>query len=337
MGLLRRTAALLAAPLIAAGALASSAQAAPAPARPAEPQANAARGGTLLGLDIHTAGRVALISMRADGSGRRVLIPSQPIGGLAPAAEFSPDGRQVAYSVAGDIYVMPSGGGAARRIVGGAYASSSPSWSPDGRYIAYSSCVPQTAECDIFRVTVAKPAGSVVRLTDDSLDAATPCEAAAGFRSPAWSPRGDAIAVAIHCRSLDDETYWTWTSGRLAAKGGRLLKTFPSLAFGSPDWSPDGRWLAFRDASGDADLDEAAIYVVRPNGSGLRQLTPLRSNIDKANNADRPVWSPDGRQVAYARAGRPPSGEPTDLWVTTADGRSRHRVARDVLPLDWTR
>jgi Tol biopolymer transport system component len=38
----------------------------------------------------------------------------------------------------------------------------------------------------------------------------------------------------------------------------------------SPEWSPDGEWIAFTDGENEADL-----WVVRPDGTGLRQLTTV--------------------------------------------------------------
>ena len=52
----------------------------------------------------------------------------------------------------------------------------------------------------------------------------------------------------------------------------------------SPDWSPDGKTLAFAsDRDGDSE-----IYVMNVDGSGQRAIT---ENED--NDAD-PVWRPDG-------------------------------------------
>ena len=38
----------------------------------------------------------------------------------------------------------------------------------------------------------------------------------------------------------------------------------------SPERSPDGEWLAFTDGENEAD-----VWVVRPDGTGLRQLTTV--------------------------------------------------------------
>jgi TolB protein len=58
----------------------------------------------------------------------------------------------------------------------------------------------------------------------------------------------------------------------------------------SPAWSPDGEWIAFMsDRKGNAN-----IWLVRPDGSDLRQLTDL------PGISEYPTWAPDSRRVAFS-------------------------------------
>lgn len=92
----------------------------------------------------------------------------------------------------------------------------------------------------------------------------------------------------------------------------------------SPDWSPDGSFIAFASSgepSGDErDLD---IWVMRADGSERRRLT----NDDVHDGT--PVWSPDGSRLAFAHT--PELGtEDADgvIVVMDANGRGRIEITR---------
>ena len=72
---------------------------------------------------------------------------------------------------------------------------------------------------------------------------------------------------------------------------------------GQVAWSPDGRSILFV-SSRDHPDNYNDIYVMRPDGSGVRRLTCAR--------AEAPAWSPDGRFIV--------SSAPGGLFVMRADG-----------------
>ncbi len=101
--------------------------------------------------------------------------------------------------------------------------------------------------------------------------------------------------------SVGDEIAVATTSGRIVlidATGHRLAvlsrRAGPGISDWSPTWSPDGKWLAFaRSTDGRRSFH---VYVMRSDGSGVRQITQGRFD-------ESPAWSRDGRWIAYRTMG----------------------------------
>jgi TolB protein len=86
------------------------------------------------------------------------------------------------------------------------------------------------------------------------------------------------------------------------------------------DWSPDGSRIVFSMPAFGPPLS-SNVYTIRPNGSGLTQLT--HDTGGKINNgADS--WSPDGQEIVFAsnRAGA------YQLFVMNADGSGVTQLTR---------
>src|SRR5262245_5115759 len=105
------------------------------------------------------------------------------------------------------------------------------------------------------------------------------------------------------------------------SRTGALLSETPLDVTGqNPSLSPDGRLVAM-DAAFGGDRDVMVADVARGVTSRLTRGGGL---------ARSPIWSPDGRRVAFARGGK--------IYVTNADGRSSESVLADVqgTPRSWS-
>jgi len=206
-----------------------------------------------------------------DGSGLKRLATV----GREPA--WSPDARQVAYvGERSYLSVMNADGSGQRRL---APAASRPAWSPAGTEIAY------TSAGDLYLWHVAEDRSERLTATKQYEDHAR------------WSPNGALIAYA---RGFD--YYVMRANGSAPRRVARAQRDDPFSRPGPAEWSPNGRWLALAARAPVArpvGVFIDTIDVVRPDGRGLRRLTPV-SNSGQA----QPSWAPDGRSVAFA--GSPP-------------------------------
>jgi Tol biopolymer transport system component len=104
-----------------------------------------------------------------------------------------------------------------------------------------------------------------------------------------------------------------------------------------PDWSPDGRRIAFRRYSDPGGPNESNdLFVVRADGSGLQNLTGQGCKGGCLGNQE-PAWSPDGSRIAFVRTTEPQSEgvrlPSTGVFVMNADGSSARRLTqRDERP-----
>lgn len=165
---------------------------------------------------------------------------------------------------------------------------SSASFSPDGRSIAYDDLGLHGPE--IWSVAV-DGRGSRRRLARDGRDVD-------------WSPRGNAIAFVRPSHSGDGGELWV---ENLQTRVQRWIVRSARVSLFAPDWTPDGKKLAF-DRGGD-------VWVVDVANKRAKRLI-----VD----ATEPRWSPNGNRIAFVRD---VGGGESFVFVARADGTAPRRVA----------
>jgi Tol biopolymer transport system component len=85
-----------------------------------------------------------------------------------------------------------------------------------------------------------------------------------------------------------------------------------------PDWSPDGRRIAFDHLTFGSDWD---IWVVSANGLRARPLVAWRGSKEQGA-----AWSPDGAWIAFQSDRDTSDGLPR-VWMVRADGSNAHRLS----------
>ena len=119
---------------------------------------------------------------------------------------------------------------------------------------------------------------------------------------------------------------WTWT-----AAVSWQLTPWSLNAAGDPEWSPDGRWilLVTHPRGGSANVAK-----VRPDGSGLRNLTKPKAGYQYLSSS----FSPDGKLIVSARTPGAGKNGHADLVVMRADGSRIRPITKTSLwesSVDW--
>jgi dipeptidyl aminopeptidase/acylaminoacyl peptidase/tetratricopeptide (TPR) repeat protein len=243
--------------------------------------------------------------------------------------QVSPDGKWVAYTVETidakkddtdtDIWMVPFAGGDAVRVTTSPKSESRPRFSPDGRYLAFLSGR-DGKKRQVWLLD--RQGGEAQRLT----------EFKSSVSAMAWSPDGTRLALIVSDVDPDDADdedkkaddkprakpivitrlkFKSDGEGYLNDVRTQLhlydLRTKSSVALTSgnfdvrsPAWSPDGRTLAVvSNRTSDADANENNdIFLIE-----ARPGAPLVPFAATPASQASPVFSPDGKWIAYVEQG----------------------------------
>jgi dipeptidyl aminopeptidase/acylaminoacyl peptidase len=110
-----------------------------------------------------------------------------------------------------------------------------------------------------------------------------------------FSPDGTQIAYTVSNNDGAGRPYsqvWIMTlAGDKSIRIGSEKETSSS-----PEWSPDGQWIAYRGRAG----NQSGLIVARPDGSGAKYLGPLEGTNSPLPSTGRTIaWSPDSKRIAF--------------------------------------
>lgn len=196
-----------------------------------------------------------------------------------------PDGSEAAIVARGEVYVVATGSGRARRITTTPAFEQHVSFSPDGRRLLYAS--EREGVSEIYEVAL--PEARTGFTAPGGLEEKRLVASAVDLLFPAYSPDGQRIAYFENRNSIK---IWDRQRGTTAVPlpPGHIYSYFDGDL--SYDWSPDGRYLLATVGSIVGDLDIALC-----DASG--QKPPV--NLSRSGYADmNPAFLPDGQSVLWA-------------------------------------
>src|SRR5205823_4334090 len=215
---------------------------------------------------------------------------------------WSPHGVRIAYQGRGkaaqrDIWTIPAGGGEPVEVTNDAATDWNPVWSPDGKYLYFAS--DRGGSMNLWRVPIEEQSGKVL----GQPEAITTPSAYSAHLSFSQDGRRMVYAQTVSRGNLQQVGF---DPNKETVTGQPVWITQGSRRANTPNLSPDGEWLAFDSWGGQQD----DLFVIRQDGTGLRQLT------DDIYKDRKPTWSPDGKRIAFHsdRSGK------YEIWTINSDG-----------------
>jgi TolB protein len=115
---------------------------------------------------------------------------------------------------------------------------------------------------------------------------------ASAEESPDWGPDGTLVYSSRRGSAFE---LWLQRPGGKARRLTRAAE--PWWEDRSPSWSPDGSSIAF--ASNRPGFFNQELYLIRPDGTGLRRLTRTPGSDTVLGDDGMPSWRPDGKGLVF--------------------------------------
>ncbi|MGE0551263.1 MAG: LpqB family beta-propeller domain-containing protein [Kofleriaceae bacterium] len=233
----------------------------------------------------------AIYAMDFDGA-NAYAISNNSSTNILPA--WSPSGGQIVYTSFmrnnPDLYITGAGGGRPKKLSGHIGMNTGASFSPDGTKIALT-LSKDGSNPEIYIISASD--GTIIRrvTNDKAIDT-----------SPAWSPDGSQLAF-VSDRNGGPQIFVVSASG-----GAARQVSFNGSYNTTPTWSPDKN-------------KQVIAYTTRDGGKydivtlDLTTKQMVRVTQNEGSN-EEPSFSPNGRAIAFARAGQ-------GVFIANADGTGK--------------
>lgn len=187
--------------------------------------------------------------------------------------QWSLDSQWLSFTIEGHIHVVSLMGGIPKKVTDFTESTFSPKWMPDSYGI-----IAGVTRNEADQLVLTDREGNWPRALTNKTD------------GDHWdaNPAPDGKSVAFMFRPFNDLNRTDICLIDMSSGVIRSIYGKPKIRAWMPRWSPKGEWLAF--LFQEAGWDD--LWLIRPNGDGLHQVTKLGADISDIE------WSPDGKQIA---------------------------------------
>lgn len=251
----------------------------------------------------------------AQGAAKRAITP-QDLWAMQRLSnvELSPDGGTAAFVVqewdiaknksTANIWLVPTAGGAPRRLTTAQAGDGSPVWSPDGQRIAFLSKRGEDKATALY----------IIRT--DGGEAEKVLELPFGLSNPRWMPDGERLVLATTCIPT---LVGTWSKDDRAAMTKELERRKEMKV--SAKVTEDRHYRYFDHWLTDSLANR--LVLVNTTTKDIKDLTPTWTRLFQSSGSMDFDLSPDGTQVALVLNTTPPpySGYlNNDVYLVPTDG-----------------